>query len=97
MITKAHALFSLRPEGGWICEGDNVTWDSSITDIPTPEEIEQEIAKLKYEEEVNVYQKERAAEYPDWGTQLDYIYHHGIEAWKTDIVDPVKAKYPKPE
>ena len=34
--------------------------------------------------------------YPDWGTQLDYIYHHGIDKWKTDIVDPVKAKYPKP-
>ena len=34
--------------------------------------------------------------YPDWGTQLDYIYHHGIDKWKTDIVDPVKKKYPKP-
>ena len=42
------------------------------------------------------YQRDRAAEYPDWGTQLDYIYHNGIEKWKTDIVDPVKNKYPKP-
>ena len=42
------------------------------------------------------YQRDRAAEYPAWGTQLDYIYHNGIEKWKTDIVDPVKAKYPKP-
>ena len=42
------------------------------------------------------YQRDRAKEYPDWGTQLDYIYHNGIEKWKTDIVDPVKDKYPKP-
>ena len=41
------------------------------------------------------YQRQRAEEYPDWGTQLDYIYHNGIDKWKTDIVDPVKAKYPK--
>ena len=30
------------------------------------------------------------------GAQLDYIYHNGLDKWKTDIVDPVKAKYPKP-
>ena len=34
--------------------------------------------------------------YPSVGDQLDYIYHNGIEKWKTDIVDPVKSKYPKP-
>ena len=43
------------------------------------------------------YQRSRQREYPDWGTQLDYIYHNGIDKWKTDIVDPVKKKYPKPE
>ena len=49
-----------------------------------------ELDKLKY-------QLQRKAEYPDWGTQFDYIYHNGIEKWKTDIVDPVTKKYPKPE
>ncbi len=42
------------------------------------------------------YKNKRQMEYPDWGTQLDYIYHNGIDKWKTDIIDPVKAKYPKP-
>ena len=42
------------------------------------------------------YKAERQTEYPDWGTQLDYIYHNGIDKWKTDVVDPVKKKYPKP-
>ena len=43
------------------------------------------------------YQYNRKNEYPNYGVQLDYIYHNGIDKWKTDIVDPVKAKYPNPE
>ena len=35
-------------------------------------------------------------EYPDWKSQLDYIYHNGVDKWKTDIIDPIKNKYPKP-
>ena len=27
------------------------------------------------------------------GAQLDYIYHNGLEKWKTDIVDPVKEHF----
>jgi len=42
------------------------------------------------------YKDDRAKEYPNWQTQLDYIYHNGIDKWKTDVVDPVKTKYPKP-
>jgi hypothetical protein len=41
------------------------------------------------------YKDKRAAEYPSIADQLDYIYHNGIDAWKTDMIDPVKAKYPK--
>jgi hypothetical protein len=41
------------------------------------------------------YKVKRAAEYPAIAEQLDYIYHNGIDAWKTDMIDPVKVKYPK--
>ena len=41
------------------------------------------------------YKELRATEYPAITDQLDYIYHNGIDAWKTDMIDPVKAKYPK--
>ena len=41
------------------------------------------------------YKGLRATEYPAIADQLDYIYHNGIGAWKTDMIDPVKAKYPK--
>ncbi len=41
------------------------------------------------------YKEQRAKEYPPLTEQLDYIYHNGIEAWKTDMINPVKTKYPK--
>ena len=41
------------------------------------------------------YKEQRAKEYPPLTEQLDYIYHNGIEAWKTDMILPVKNKYPK--
>ncbi len=43
------------------------------------------------------YGEKRRKAYPSVGDQLDKIYHEGIDAWKADMVDPVKAKYPKPE
>lgn len=33
--------------------------------------------------------------YPSIAEQLDYIYHHGVDAWKSDMIKPVKDKYPK--
>jgi hypothetical protein len=41
------------------------------------------------------YKDLRAKEYPAISDQLDYIYHNGIDAWKTNMIDPVKTKYPK--
>jgi len=64
--------------------GEKIEIDQSLVDAARIE-----LDKLNYK-----WKRER--EYPDWGTQLDYIYHNGIEKWKTDIVDPVKNKYPKP-
>ena len=41
------------------------------------------------------YKELRAREYPPLPEQLDYIYHNGVDAWKKDMIDPVKNKYPK--
>ena len=40
------------------------------------------------------YRLNRKAEYPSIKDQLDDIYHHGIDGWKTTI-KAVKDKYPK--
>ena len=74
--------------GAYKADGTKITLiQSDIDAARTTLDSEAALVKYKYQ---------RAKEYPDWGMQLDYIYHNGIEKWKTDIVDPVKAKYPKP-
>ena len=37
----------------------------------------------------------RKKAYPSWEDQLDYIYHNSVEDWKTNIITPIKEKYPK--
>ncbi len=66
-------------------DGNKVTFDQTLVDAARVE-----LDKL-------IYKEQRAMAYPDWNTQLDYIYHNGIDKWKTDMVDPIKKKYPKPE
>jgi len=69
-------------------DGNEITIDNTKV-AAARTALDTEYAKIKYKDD-------RAAEYPDWQNQLDYIYHNGLDKWKTDIVDPVKAKYPKP-
>ena len=75
--------------GAFDKDGKSVTVEQSKIDAARVE-LDADYAKIKYKDD-------RKAEYPDWDTQLDYIYNNGIDKWKTDMVDPVKAKYPKPE
>ena len=85
-ILKAYpdAVHISDSTGAFTSDGTKIELDQTKIDAARVE-----LDKLKYQEQ-------RAEEYPDWGTQFDYIYHNGIEKWKTDIVDPVKKKYPKP-
>ena len=71
----------------WDKDGNVVVLDESL--IKTEED------KLIAENEAQAYSRNRKAEYPDWGTQLDKIYDDGLTKWKSEMVDPVKAKWPK--
>jgi len=71
-----------------ILNTDHTTWGV------TWEDIVQKQAELEYQEEVNEYQRQRAAEYPSYADQFDQIYHEGVDAWKASIQE-VKDKYPK--
>ena len=93
----AQALNALVPNCAFGCGDtyDSIEWYSTNTKpLPTEQEVVEKDAELKYQEEVNVYQEKRKLEYPDWGDQLDKIYHSGIDAWKADI-KAIKDKYPK--
>ena len=66
---------------------------------PSDKQIDDKIKELQSVYDVQEYSIKRHAEfnskYPI-GDQLDYIFHHGLAKWKTDIVQPVKDNYPKP-
>ena len=96
MIDKVDAIQSLRPDSEWTMVGDELNWLDSNTTKPTESEIQAEITRLQAEYDANEYQRQRATVYPSWQKQLEKIYDDGIDAWKTEMVDPIKAKYPKP-
>jgi len=74
--------------GAFDANGNQVTLDESLVSAKQVE--------LEADYTAKAYQRSRAAEYPPLAEQLDYIYHNGVEAWKTDIIDPIKTRYPKP-
>ncbi len=54
------------------------------------------IASVRAEEARTKYQRDRAAEYPSIGDQLDALFHAGIfPAEMASIIQSVKDKYPK--
>ncbi len=85
--THANAVRT-NDEGAWDAEDNLISLDESA--------ITTEMARLQTEAEANEYARLRRGAYPDWRTQLEKIADDGIDAWKTDMLEPVKAKFPNP-
>ena len=89
--------------GGWFGWSDSsnkiyanlIVHDGSTK--PTEKECTDGLAALQaaWDLENDSYKSQRRAEYPDLVSQLDDIYHNGIDGWKTTI-KAIKDKYPKP-
>ena len=64
---------------------------------PTEKECTDGLKALQvaWDLENDSYKSKRRAEYPDYASQLDDIYHNGIDGWKATI-KAIKDKYPKP-
>ena len=75
--------------------GEISGWHSDSVAQPTKAEIDTLVAKFKAEWDAAEYSRNRENDYPDWGTQLNKIYDDGLTKWKSEMVDPVKAKWPK--
>lgn len=93
------AIHKINPNAECIVKNDdidNIEWLNGTTPIPK-EDIEVALTEVQDEYDAKQYQRDRKAEYPPIAEQLDYIYHHGVTKWKTDMITPVKEKYPKPE
>lgn len=96
MIGKAEALKSLRPDAKWVLRGDVVEWFDSEQAEPTSEELAAEVVRLRAEYDAAQYQRQRLAEYPPIGDQLDALFHAGVfPAEMAAMIQAVKDKYPK--
>ena len=80
---------SLSADGVTVYSSDQsdfgVTWSQVKTALDT----------LKSEYDAQEYARKRQAEYPDTGTQFNKIYDDGLTKWKSEMVDPIKTKWPK--
>ena len=77
--------------------GKTKAWDIDNVVIELDDSaIATEVTRLEAEWDAQDYARKRQAEYPDYGTQLNKIYDDGLTKWKSEMVDPIKAKYPKP-
>lgn len=92
------ATEELKVEGSGVRYSDpkgevyEITGDISDNKIT---EIETKADAILVEWKTQEYARNRQADYPDWGTQLNKIYDDGLTKWKSEMVDPVKTKWPK--
>ena len=77
-----------RQAGGIIKYGDGQT-------PPSQADIDAKVISMQAEYDALAYARARQAEYPDYGTQLNKIYDDGLTKWKSEMVDPIKTKWPK--
>ena len=90
------AIAELAPKCSYnITAGKISEWHTPDISQPSEADINAKVAEYEIEWDAQEYARNRSKEYPDWGTQLDKIYDDGITKWKAEMVDPVKAKWPK--
>ena len=89
------AAQSLVPGSAYSFGDDGITNWNSERPQPTKSEIEAEIVVLQAKYDVQEYARNRRNDFPDMGEQFNKIYDDGLTKWKSEMVDPVKTKWPK--
>ena len=81
-ITKAEALYSLKPNAEWNMVGDTIYWLDSSETQPTDSEIETEVARLTNLLPMTLLRNERNSRLAktDWRASSDLTLS---TAWKT--------------
>jgi hypothetical protein len=51
--------------------------------------------RIGNEKDPKKWKENRAINYPDYRTQLEKIADDGIDKWKSEMLDPIKKKFPK--
>ena len=96
MIDLMTAIQSLRPNAELVVRGDVIEWMDNTQTQPTDAEIATETVRLQAEYDSKQYARDRLAEYPPIGDQLDALWKGGDEATAMKvIIDKVKSDNPK--
>ena len=94
IIDKGMALESLEPNGNYEIFADGTIISHRGKTIPSDAEIQAEVDRLQAAYDSD-YCQHREAEYPHWTIQLNKIYDDGVTKWKSEMIDPIKTKWPK--
>lgn len=93
-IDICKAVTSIKKDAQVSVSGDDINtlewYDNNPTNI-TNQQILNKQSELQALEDVY---ENRRKEYGNWESQLDEIYHTGLDAWK-DRISAIKTKYPK--
>ena len=100
MATLEEFQAECRSELQALRDGDGIFKQVNNQRLPiSDDDFEQMVvdcANNKFNEQEFGYIQKRLEAYPAIGEQLDYIFHNGLDAWKTDIIQPIKDQFPKP-
>ena len=100
MATLEEFQAECRTELQALRDGDGIFKQVNNERLPiSDDDFEQMVvdcANNKFNEQEFGYIQKRLEAYPAIGEQLDYIFHNGLEAWKSDIIQPIKDQFPKP-
>ena len=98
-IGAIEAILAINPDAqvtiSTPSDGSAETIDWNDTAEISKADIDSKIVELEADWTAQAYSRARQAEYPDWSVQLNKIYDDGLAKWKSEMVDPVKTKWPK--
>ena len=99
-ITYIEAIKSLVPGAKFgIYDNDltRIDWQDESKSHPSDADIEAELVRLQAEYDAQEYARNREAEYPSMGDQMDMMYKDNKNSTTThaDAVEAVKTKWPK--
>jgi hypothetical protein len=93
-ITIIQTILKLNPTAQVSISGDDINTLEWHDNNPTNITNQQILAKQSELQALEDVYDNRRKEYGTWESQLDEIYHDGIDSWKTRIAS-IKTKYPK--
>ena len=101
MIRIIDAIMAINSTAEVVVRGTDINtceieWLNGTAEI-SKADIKTKMDELQADYDAKQYQRDRLAKYPSYGDQMDYIFHNGLDAWKDDMIQPIKDEFPKPE